>query len=187
MYTGTTFGTRSQARPSTKILEVHASQISDGQHIASGSCSFLVQLHRMHKPAPHSPNTEPHAVHVITWLLRCITCLADVPLHDEEGNGYWLDKAGQRLDHDPNVSPAASSLPLAALLSLCPICTTICTVLATCLTASSATNKPTTAVAWSDNVWDEFLTLRMPQPLLEIVYLFLQALQTTVSQLTAES
>lgn len=29
---------------------------------------------------------------------------ADVPLHDEQGNCYWLDETGQKLDHDPNVS-----------------------------------------------------------------------------------
>ncbi len=33
------------------------------------------------------------------------TTYADVPLHDEEGNCFWLDEAGQRLDQDPNVSP----------------------------------------------------------------------------------
>ena len=45
-------------------------------------------------------------------------CSADVPQHDEEGNPYWLNEAGQRLDHDPNVSPDALDLSLLHLSSL---------------------------------------------------------------------
>lgn len=31
----------------------------------------------------------------------------DVPLHDEEGNCYWMDDTGQKLDHDPNAGKYA--------------------------------------------------------------------------------
>ncbi|DBA80352.1 TPA: hypothetical protein ACH3X2_007299 [Trebouxia sp. C0005] len=31
----------------------------------------------------------------------------DVPLHDEEGNCFWLDDSGQRLEEDPNAGKYA--------------------------------------------------------------------------------
>ncbi|KAL3147099.1 hypothetical protein ABBQ38_015058 [Trebouxia sp. C0009 RCD-2024] len=31
----------------------------------------------------------------------------DVPLHDEQGNCYWLDETGQKLDHDPDAGKYA--------------------------------------------------------------------------------
>lgn len=51
----------------------------------------------------------------------------DVPLHDEEGNCFWLDDQGNRLDRDPNVrtfstlgrQPTHRSWP--GLLSLCQL------------------------------------------------------------------
>ncbi len=34
---------------------------------------------------------------------QALSFYPDVPLHDEEGNCYWLDDVGQRLEEDPNV------------------------------------------------------------------------------------
>ena len=33
----------------------------------------------------------------------------DVPLHDEEGNCFWLDDQGNKLDRDPNVRVSSHS------------------------------------------------------------------------------
>ena len=50
------------------------------------------------------------ALHLLQLLVyacgirEALSFYPDVPLHDEEGNCFWLDDAGQRLEEDPNVT-----------------------------------------------------------------------------------
>ncbi len=50
------------------------------------------------------------ALHLLQLLVcargipEALSFYSDVPLHDEEGNCFWLDDAGQRLEEDPNVN-----------------------------------------------------------------------------------
>ena len=53
-------------------------------------------------------------------LLELLSLHTDIPLHDEEGNCFWLDEAGQRLDEDPNVgSDTCTTLQADLMLDLC--------------------------------------------------------------------
>ena len=92
-YAGSTFGTRLQERPSTKTLEVmpHASlMLLPGCSSANTVCASPLA-------STLGAGSRKHPV-----ALMHSSC-ADVPLHDEQGNYYWLDDMGQKLDHDPNV------------------------------------------------------------------------------------
>lgn len=90
-------------------------------------------------PASLLPFASPHSIIVATSLqeLRCaimfhfdrLFCSADVPLHDQEGNCFWLDDAGNRLDQDPNVSAVVATLTDVVVptpgvsCAPCPACT----------------------------------------------------------------